>query len=123
VPEHIADMPIPTLLVQPLVENAVKHGIAASRTGGHIAIRATLQATGQLHISVRNTGAPLRGRSPGAVGGVGLRHVEQRLTSYYGNATRFSLATAETGETADLWLPAGRELHRGSASGARRARG
>jgi hypothetical protein len=123
VPESIADLPIPTLLVQPLVENAVKHGIARSRSGGHLSIRATLHSSGELHISVRNTGAPLRGRLPGPAGGMGLRNVEQRLASYYGDAARFSLTTADNGETAaEIWLPAARERTSGPSSPARRAR-
>jgi two-component system LytT family sensor kinase len=123
VPESIADLPIPTLLVQPLVENAVKHGIARSRSGGHISIRATLNPSGELHISVRNTGAPLRGRLPGPSGGMGLRNVEQRLASYYGDAARFSLTTADNGETAaEIWLPGGRDRTAGATPAARRVR-
>jgi two-component system LytT family sensor kinase len=123
IPESTADTPIPTLLVQPLVENAVKHGIAGSRSGGHVTMRATLQPSGELHISVRNTGAPLRGLLPGPTGGIGLRNVEQRLASYYGDAARFSLTTADNGETAaEIWLPAGRERISGGTSAARRGR-
>jgi signal transduction histidine kinase len=111
----IAAVAIPALLVQPLVENAVKHGIAQSRSGGRVSVRASLEPGGHLHISVRNTGAPFRGRLPGPLDGVGLRTVERRLASYYGDAARFSLATTETAETsADVWIPVG---HAGEAGG------
>jgi hypothetical protein len=123
VPASLADVPIPALLVQPLVENAVKHGIAKSRSGGRISVRAALDPGGDLHIAVRNTGAPLRGRLPGPLGGLGLRNVERRLESYYGDAARFSLATADTGETsADLWLPIGQDGDASASAATRRAR-
>jgi signal transduction histidine kinase len=104
--ESVADLPIPALLLQPLVENAVKHGIAASRWGGHVFVRAGLEGSNVLCVTVRNTGAPLRGRRPGPLGGVGLKNVERRLANYYGDAATFSLMASDTGETiATLRLP------------------
>jgi signal transduction histidine kinase len=106
IPPAIADLPIPTLLVQPLVENAVKHGVSASRSGGRISLRAHLEGDGMVHIAVRNTGAPLRGRSPGALGGVGLSNVERRLANHYDGAARFSLRSTPSGETiAEILMP------------------
>jgi LytS/YehU family sensor histidine kinase len=123
VPDSVADTPIPTLLVQPLVENAVKHGIAASRAGGIISIAARRFDDCELHIEVRNTGAPLRGRLPGPLGGLGLRNVERRLAACYGDTATFSLTSSETGETiAEIRIPIKEDADAGIGVAARRAR-
>jgi hypothetical protein len=123
IPESIADIHIPTLLVQPLVENAVKHGIAGCRSGGHVSVRATLGSESDLLVTVRNTGAPLRGRVPGPLGGVGLQNVERRLANYYGGAGRFSLTTSVTGETvAEICIPISEDVGAGTRVSQRRAR-
>lgn len=120
IPDSTADVSIPPLLLQPLVENAVKHGIAASRSGGAVFVGAALEGS-DLCITVRNTGAPLRGRQPGPLGGVGLRNVERRLANYYGDAATFSLVTSDLGETvAALRIPA-IESGSGTPGSARRA--
>ena len=84
IPDALADIAIPALVVQPLVENAIKHGIAGSRSGGRVTVEARLDDEHRLCVSVRNTGAPLAARLGVSAGGVGLRNVEQRLASYYG---------------------------------------
>lgn len=66
---------VPPLLLQPLVENAIKHGIAPNRAGG--AIRISLRAEGEeLELEVANTGLPLEAE---ALEGVGLRNLRERL--------------------------------------------
>jgi hypothetical protein len=112
VPPELHALLIPSLVVQPLVENAVKHGIAAARDGGIIELTAKLETLGPtpiLRVTVRNTGEPLRGRRPGS-GGVGLRNVEQRLKNYYGHEAGFTLGQGPDGATvAEIHLPVGEE--------------
>ena len=63
VPQALRHLRIPALVVQPLVENAIKHGVAPSTTGGDVEVIARLQGGAgdeRLHVSVRNTGAPLQ---------------------------------------------------------------
>jgi LytS/YehU family sensor histidine kinase len=99
---------IPALVIQPLVENAIRHGIAQSRGGGYVAVSAMLSgdAPPLLHIVVRNTGAPLGARSSSAGSGIGLQNVARRLRCYYGDAATLTLASNEAGETvAELRLP------------------
>jgi two-component system LytT family sensor kinase len=109
VPEALAMLQIPSLIVQPLVENAIKHGIAPSRTGGRVAVtaRRDWDADGApLRITVTNTGVPLQGRQPHPDEGIGLHNVERRLRCYYGDAARVTLTTGLRGETvAELVLP------------------
>ena len=63
VPQALRHLRIPALVVQALVENAIKHGVAPSTTGGEVEVTARRQGPAgaeRLHVSVRNTGAPLR---------------------------------------------------------------
>ena len=107
IPDTLRQVSIPALVVQPLVENAIKHGIAGARAGGSVTVSAAVSndRSPMLHIEVRNTGAPL-GSAAGADGtGIGLQNVESRLRCYYGDAATLSLS-AEGGETvAALRLP------------------
>lgn len=109
VPEALAMLTIPSLIVQPLVENAIKHGIAPSRTGGRVTVaaRRDWNADGApLCITVTNTGVPLQGRQPHPEEGIGLHNVEHRLRCYYGDAARVTLTTGTRGETvAEIVLP------------------
>jgi two-component system LytT family sensor kinase len=104
IPEELCRLVVPSLIVQPLVENAVKHGIAGARDGGTVSVTATADA--DLRIVVRNTGAPLGTR--GAAGpGVGLENVTRRLEHYYGvDASLTVCSDAEGATVAELRLPA-----------------
>ena len=103
---------VPPLVLQPLVENAVKHGIANKQSGGEITIRATVERlennVRQLSVVVQDTGA---GTSPEALQrgrdvGVGLRNIERRLQHQYGANASLSIRTAPgEGTTAEIRLP------------------
>jgi two-component system LytT family sensor kinase len=103
IPEHLHQLSVPSLIVQPLVENAVKHGIAGARGGGSVTVTATL--ADDLRIVVRNTGAPFRAGRPSGPG-VGIENVTRRLQHYYGADASLSVASAGDGATvAELRLP------------------
>jgi two-component system LytT family sensor kinase len=111
IPKALENATIPTLIVQPLVENAIKHGIAQSRSGGTVSIRAYADRSGPsviLRISVRNSGAVLSRQAPeDEGGGVGLNNVKRRLECYYGNEGGLTLTQESGGITvAELSLPA-----------------
>jgi two-component system LytT family sensor kinase len=104
IPDRLAQCPVPSLIVQPLVENAVKHGIAGARLGGLVSVTATLEK--DLKIVVRNTGAPFVERT-GPSTGVGLENVRRRLRHYYGDDAGLTLVRDGQGATvATLRLPA-----------------
>jgi sensor histidine kinase YesM len=110
IPEALEDMPIPTLIIQPLVENAIKHGIAQVRHGGRLRVSARVRVSGDLSelcIVVRNTGAPLRLNTASEGTGIGLQNVERRLQCYYGERATVTLERDHvSGETvAMLRLP------------------
>ncbi len=90
---------IPTLLLQPLAENAVRHGIARSTSPGVVEIRA-FRSDGKLHVEVFNSG--VLGRPSG---GLGVRNTHERLRHLYGDKARFDLSSAEGGVRASLSIP------------------
>ncbi len=93
---------VPQMILQPLVENAIRHGVASSREGGWIEIAANANA-GVLNIRVRNSvgGKPSVGR------GLGLRNVEARLKYLYSGEGKLLLTVADDRTaTASLSLPA-----------------
>ena len=88
VPMELQDAAIPNLILQPLVENAIKHGIAKRKEGGSVRIAAS-QHDNQLHISVSNDGPALAPGWEAATTGVGVTNVRARLKALYGDAASF----------------------------------
>ncbi len=78
-------VPVPSMMLQPLVENAIKHGIAASLKGGTILIRAERQ-DGQLLLTIADDGVgmPIERASEVLTRGIGVRNVNERLRVMYG---------------------------------------
>ncbi len=102
VPVDLEDIHLPPLLIQPLVENAVRHGLEPKLDGGALTVRARV-TDGRLAIEVIDTGCGLQTPS-GA--GVGLRNVRQRISALYGEQGDFLLAeNSPSGVIATLNLP------------------
>jgi len=92
-PDTLATAKLPPMLLQPLVENAIKHGLEPKLDGGKLRVAASVDG-GQLVLVVEDSGLGF-GTASTAGTGVGLGHVKERLAAVYGGA-----ATAEIGETA-----------------------
>jgi len=101
-------VPIPILSIQPLVENAVKHGIAPLAGGGLIQIHASIGAEGELRISVRDSGPGFSksNRTHPETPGVGLENVERRLELCYGGGARLSIESSPAGSEVSVRIPA-----------------
>lgn len=100
---ELMDWPLPPLLLQPLVENALRHGIEPSIDGGRLEVAAERDGE-RLRLRVSDTGV---GLDPAASGGVGLANVRGRLASLYGGAARLALRdNPPHGVVAELLLPA-----------------
>ena len=105
VPAPLRALSIAPMLVQPLVENAVKHGIEPNVGGGVVEIRAR-GADGQLTIEVRDTGVGLRDDAPSTGSGTGLANLRDRLAAVYGPGVRLTLSdNPPRGTIARLVLP------------------
>ena len=105
IPDELRKAQIPSLILQPLVENAIKHGIAQRVVGGEVRVAAS-RANGELHLSVYNDG-PLLDRDGSAVkDGIGLSNLRTRLKLLYGSDCGLRLENyGITGVQVSLALP------------------
>jgi sensor histidine kinase YesM len=109
IPDELTHLSLPPLLLQPLVENALRHGIEPMLAGGELHISGW-QQEGMFHLQVKDNGSGIaaspRSPNPTAGHGVGLINVRQRLFQLYGPAGRLELMTGVSGGfTAELQLP------------------
>src|SRR6185503_17298559 len=98
---------VPTLLLQPLVENAFRHGVARRAGACTLDVSARLDA-GQLRIRIRDDGAgPPADFDVHACTGVGLRNTQSRLERSYGTGASLAVSSRPAGGTdVDITLPA-----------------
>ena len=92
------DLLVPQLILQPLAENALRHGIMPREEGGRIEISARIVAGPHLELKVRDNGngLPAATGSPGRAG-IGLRNIRARLTHLYGTDQIFEIGNLPTG--------------------------
>jgi len=99
--------PVPAMLLQTLVENALKHGLSNLPQGGELVIRASIK-NDELIVAVENTGE-LAPEKPGSANGstqVGLKNARERLRLLYGDRASLSLTNRDGGRVAaTLLLP------------------
>ncbi len=91
---------VPILILQPLAENAVRHGIARTATAGSIEVEAR-RVGERLQVSMRNSG----NLDAASVDGIGLKNTRERLANLYGGAGHFGLSQHDGGVLAVLDLP------------------
>jgi signal transduction histidine kinase len=105
-PPELAGSSVPTLLLQPLVENSIKHGLEPQVAGGSITVRASRTASA-LTLEVADTGVGLTTPdSRKTEGGFGMAQVRERLTTAYGAAaTVTAAANAPAGTLIIIMLP------------------
>jgi hypothetical protein len=106
-PAELRDLPVPPLLLQPLVENCIQHGLEPKVEGGRITVTARREGT-QLWLSVRDTGVGLDAARGSQGTGFGTRQVRERLATLYGGKASLVLSPAPDGEggtLAELSLP------------------
>jgi LytS/YehU family sensor histidine kinase len=100
-PEALRDLPVPPLLLQPLVENCIKHGLEPLVGGGRIEVRARREGQ-TLTLSVRDTGVGLAAVPAASGGGFGMPQVRERLWTLFGKSASLVLAPAEGPEGGTL---------------------
>ena len=95
VPEGILCAEFPSMMLQTLIENSIKHGLEPKPEGGRIDVVAEV-ARGKLKVRVADTGA---GFTADAQDGVGLSNIRERLRLLYGNSATLTLSPNEGGGT------------------------
>ncbi len=99
----VLDAAVPHMALQPVVENAVRHGIGCRVGGGSIEVRVT-RVGGRLHITVQDQGAGPRVRSP-AGRGLGLTNLRARLKQLHGENGELRIECSENGANVELIVP------------------
>jgi sensor histidine kinase YesM len=91
-PDELRATPFAPLLLQPLVENAVKYGLEPKIEGGIVTIRVK-KHDGVIHIEVEDNGVGLNAKSTARAGsGTGIANVRERLASIYGNRAKLQVS-------------------------------
>jgi sensor histidine kinase YesM len=101
------DVIVPSMLLQPLVENSIKHGLSRKVGGGRITIRAVLRS-GHAVIEVHDDGLGMSAErlEQAFGGGIGLSNVNERLRTIYGASYQLKLtSTAGLGTCASIEIP------------------
>ena len=101
-PEELSGLRIPPMLLQPLVENAVKHGLEPKIEGGRVEVEARREGDCVV-IRVSDTGL---GEGSAGGTGVGLAHVRERLTAVYGQKADLRMQRNPKGVTVTVTIPA-----------------
>lgn len=99
--EETLKLPIPPMIIQMLIENAIKHGISQLKNGGILLLKIKKEHT-DLHIQVKNTGN--LSQQTGTTQ-LGLKNIQRRLQLIYGENATFSLNEVENEVVAKISLP------------------
>jgi len=104
IPADLKSAQVPSLILQPMVENAIKHGIAKRVQGGAIHVAAA-HSNGTLTLCVYNDGPSLPAGWEQTTSGVGVHNVRKRLQSLYGDAFELNLRNRRGGVEASVSVP------------------
>jgi two-component system, LytTR family, sensor kinase len=100
----LSEAQVPNFILQPLVENAIKHGVAAARGPASLCVAAE-EADGVMVLSVVNTRAPGSNADDRAGTGIGLANIRQRLAIRYGDRAVLETGPVDDGWRAEIRLP------------------
>ena len=104
-PATLRNARVPSMLLQPLIENAIKHGLEPSRSGGQVTVSASAQQS-QLELTVRDTGIGLGRAASTSSGGFGSAQIRDRLRTLFHDQATFELLPLEpSGTLARIRLP------------------
>ncbi len=104
IPPEMSQAQVPNLLLQPLVENAIKHGVAKRITGGLIRV-ACARSNGNLSLSVYNDGPSLPPDWQAMHSGIGIDNLRARLQILYGSESALQLRNTDIGVEVLVTLP------------------
>jgi two-component system LytT family sensor kinase len=101
---------VPSILLQPLIENSIKHGLEPRIHGGTVTVRSRLEGD-RVFIEVADDGVGMNGRPTSALrrpgAGIGMKNVQERLEVLYGNQAHFNIVSNPgRGTTVSIEIPA-----------------
>lgn len=108
-PDHLGDAQIPAMLLQPLIENAIRHGLERRKQGGFLNVSAGVQE-GQLVLCVLNSGVNIldggtaNGHEPQSGTGFGLHYIRDRLRTLYGDDSHINMRHDQRHDTTEVTL-------------------
>lgn len=105
VDDSVLDAQVPTFILQPLVENAIKHGIERYTDGGRVMVEGSRAGETVILRVVDDGAGGLSATAASNGSGVGLSNTRERLRQLYGDAQSFSLSASEGGAVAEVRLP------------------
>jgi len=115
VPEGLMSADFPSMMIQSLVENAIKHGLEPKPEGGLLSVRAEI-VHGKLAVTVADTGLGF-GKAATAGTGIGLANIRERLQLLYGNKASMTVAeNAPSGTLVTLTVPYQAQAREGEVS-------
>ncbi|HUF28769.1 MAG TPA: ATP-binding protein [Gemmatimonadaceae bacterium] len=95
---------VPPLILQPLVENAIRHGVSAVSSARTVEVSATIDAEA-LRLIVRDDGPGMSAVTPSPGSGTGIRNTRERLAQLYGTRAKLRFDASPAGTTAVVELP------------------
>lgn len=105
-PAELRGRACPALLIQPLVENAIKHGLEPQVGPARLSVRAEQPEPGRVRLVIHDNGVGLQAQAPTAGTGLGLRNIRDRLRLLYGDEASLRIAgTPEGGVRAQVEWP------------------
>ena len=90
IPPALAQLRVPPMLLQPVVENAIKHGLEPNVAGGELTVAGRSDG-GALTLTVADTGRGFRATAPPGAAGIGLANLRARLATLYGEAATLTI--------------------------------
>lgn len=102
VPEGLRNLQVPSLILQPLVENAIKHGVSENKNGGVVKISAELENAENevfLNLKIVDSGAGKKSPNFPSSDGIGLENIRQRLETYYGKRASLKIKSDDQNAT------------------------
>jgi sensor histidine kinase YesM len=102
-PPEWAHLRLPPMVLQPLVENAVKYGVGQRESGGVIVLRVEPQGKG-IYVEVADNGPGVAAHTGGSTG-IGLKNTDLRLRRLYGPEAALQVSASPQGFRVGFWLP------------------